>query len=268
VVTHHAPAEAASHVCLLLLGQDGRHPVVRVDRDLERLALQVGLPAPGLADGRWIAPCSTWRTRAAAPSWRTQLSFIDVGNQAAAVAYIDGQPPAFDRAGSVPLHHPEVAMKTFPVLSCIGAALLGVAVVGHASQHEAAERESGKTTAKEVRQEASDVAEAIKDYAADKRGEAADKAKAGLDALDARINALEARIDENWEKMDKAAREQARSTLKSLREQRVEVAEWYGRLKHGTAEAWESTRKGFSDAYDSLQRAWKKADTDYPEKKP
>jgi hypothetical protein len=156
-------------------------------------------------------------------------------------------------------------MKKSPTLSLIAVALLGIATASPASQHEAAKPESGKTTAKEVRQEMSDATEAIKGYTADKRDEAAAKAKAGLDALDARINALEARIDKNWEKMDKAAREKARNTLKELRKQRVEAAEWYGSLKNGTAEAWEQTKKGFSDAYTSLQRAWKKAERDYQE---
>lgn len=156
-------------------------------------------------------------------------------------------------------------MKKTTPLSLIAVALLGIATASPASQHEASKPESDKTTSKEVRQEMTDAAEAIKGYTADKRDEAAAKAKASLDALDVRINALEARIDKNWEKMDKAAREQARSTMKELRKQRVAVAEWYGSLKNGTAEAWEHTKKGFSDAYTSLQRAWKKAEGQYRE---
>jgi phage-related minor tail protein len=110
-----------------------------------------------------------------------------------------------------------------------------------------------------------DAAEAIKNYTVDKRDEAARKAKAALDALDVRIHALEARIDRNWEKMDKVSREQARSTLEALQKQRVEVAEWYGGLKNSTADAWEHTKKGFSDAYKSLRNTWEKADREYRE---
>lgn len=151
-------------------------------------------------------------------------------------------------------------MKKRTTVSLITVVLLGLAPPSLASQHE-----KDKTTAKAVRHEVADAAEAIKQYGADKRDEAAKKAQAALDALDARINAMEARIDRNWDKMDKAAREQARSRLKALREQRVEVAEWYGGLKNSTAEAWDQMKAGFSGAYTSLRRTWEKAETENPE---
>ncbi len=151
-------------------------------------------------------------------------------------------------------------MKKRTALSLITVALLGLAPPSPASQHE-----KDKTSAKAVRHEVADAAEAIKQYGADKRDEAAKKAQAALDALDARINALEVRIDRNWDKMDKAAREQARSRLKALREQRVEVAEWYGGLKNSTVEAWDQMKAGFSGTYTSLRRTWEKAETENPE---
>jgi hypothetical protein len=151
-------------------------------------------------------------------------------------------------------------MKKHTTLSLITVMLLGIAPLSHASPDD-----NDKTTAKEVRQETVDAAEAIKNYTADKRDEAAVKARAALVALDARIEALEVRIDKNWDKMDKAARDQARSTLKALRKQRVEVAEWYGSLQNSTASAWEHMKKGFTDAYGSLRRAWEKAEREYRE---
>lgn len=151
-------------------------------------------------------------------------------------------------------------MKKYTTLSLITVMLLGIAPLGYASPDD-----NDKTTAKEVRQETADAAEAIKNYTADKRDEAAVKVRAALVALDARIEALEARIDKNWDKMDKAAREQARSTLKALRKQRVEVAEWYGSLQNSTASAWEHMKKGFTDAYGLLRRAWEKAEREYKE---
>lgn len=148
-------------------------------------------------------------------------------------------------------------MNKYSTLSLITLALL-IAPLSHAAQQE-----KDKTTAGEVRQEAADTAEAIKNYTADKRDEAAKKAKAGLDALDARIKALEASIDKNWEKMSKAAREQARNTQSALHKQRVEAAEWYGGLKNSTAKSWEHMKKGFSDAYKSLKSASEKAEQEY-----
>lgn len=151
-------------------------------------------------------------------------------------------------------------MKRSTTPCLLAAALLGIVPSLHAAQHETEE-----TKAEAVRQEVADAAEAIKDYTADKRDEAAEKAKAALDVLDARINAMEKRIDRKWDKMDQAAREQARSTLQALREQRVVVAEWYGGLKNSTAEAWEQMKAGFSDAYEALRRAWERAEREYQE---
>lgn len=150
-------------------------------------------------------------------------------------------------------------MKKILSLSLLGVMLLGVVPSLHAARHEE------KTTAKEVRHEVADAADSIRNYTADQRDEAAGKAKAALAALDARIDALEARIDRDWDKMDKAARVQARSTLKALHQQRVAAAEWYGGLQNSTAEAWEHMKKGFSDAYQSLRQSWEKAESGYKE---
>lgn len=152
-------------------------------------------------------------------------------------------------------------------LALLTMALLGVAPAGLSSQHLAPAQGSDQTSAKDVRREVGDAAESIKDYGADKRDEAARNAKAALDDLDARIKAMEARIDRDWDKMDKAAREQARATLEALRKQRVEVAEWFGALKNSTAGAWKHVKKGFSDSYKSLKNAWEKAEREYGEER-
>lgn len=77
---------------------------------------------------------------------------------------------------------------------------------------------------------------------------------------DKRIDSLEARIDNNWDNMNKAAREKAHANLKALRKQRIKVAEWYGSLKSGSADVWEHMKKGFSDAYQALYDAWEKSE--------
>ena len=79
------------------------------------------------------------------------------------------------------------------------------------------------------------------------------------------FHALERQIDRDWEKMDKVAREQARSTLQTLHKQRVQVAEWYGGLQNSTASAWENMKRGFSEAYKSLKLSWEKAEQKYRE---
>ena len=122
-----------------------------------------------------------------------------------------------------------------------------------------AESSEEKTSIEEVKQETQDLIQALGAYTADQRDEVIQRARTALNNLDKRIDALEKRIDDNWDQMNKAAREKARANLKSLHKQRVKVAEWYGSLKTGSAAAWEHMKKGFSDAYKALGDAWEKS---------
>ena len=123
----------------------------------------------------------------------------------------------------------------------------------------AAEAPGGKTTAKDVSRKAAETGRAIKDYTVEQRDEAVKSAKAALDELDANIRSLERKLESDWDKMDEAARKKARETLDALRRQRNELAEWYGGLKHSSAEAWDDVKTGFSKSYDALKGAFAKA---------
>lgn len=101
----------------------------------------------------------------------------------------------------------------------------------------AAEPPGSKTTAKDVSRKVGDAGKAIKDYAVAQRDEAIKQAKAALEDADRRIGRMERKLDSEWERMDQAARQKARATLRALRRERNELAEWYGGLKHGSAEA-------------------------------
>jgi hypothetical protein len=116
----------------------------------------------------------------------------------------------------------------------------------------AAEAPGGKTTAK-------DVARTIKDYTVTQRDEAIKNAKAALDDVDARIRGMERKLDNEWDKMDQAARKKARATLAALRRERNEVAEWYGGLKHSSAESWEQVKTGFVKSYEVLRDSFARA---------
>lgn len=136
-------------------------------------------------------------------------------------------------------------------------AMLAIALPCHAASSEE------ETSIKEVKQETRDLIQALGAYSADQRDEAVQRVKTALNNLDERIDALEKRIDNNWDQMNKAAREKARADVKALRKQRNEVAEWYGSLKTSSAGAWEHTKKGFSDAYKALGDAWQKSKKEF-----
>ncbi len=122
-----------------------------------------------------------------------------------------------------------------------------------------AHKPEDKMTMQEVKKEVQDLMTALKGYTANQREEALAKTQDALDHLDHRIEKLETQIDKKWDTMSKTAQKEARANLKALREQRVKLAEWTGRLKSSSAEAWDHVKKGFSESYDSLNDAWKNA---------
>jgi len=120
-----------------------------------------------------------------------------------------------------------------------------------------------KTTKKEVKQEIKEAFEAVQDLTADQRDEAVKKIKVALEKLDGQIEAMENRIGKKWDQMDQAARRQTRSTLTSLRKQRNELAEWYGGLKYSSVAAWGHVKNGFLKSYESLVKAFGKAEGEF-----
>jgi ubiquinone biosynthesis protein UbiJ len=148
----------------------------------------------------------------------------------------------------------QIRISAFSVRALALGALLTVSPLSFA-----AETSSSKTTAKDVSRKVDETGQAIKNYTVAQRDEAIKKAKAALDDLDARIGRLERRLDNEWDRMDQAARKKARATQKALRRERNEVAEWYGGLKHSSAESWEQVKAGFVKSYEVLKASFAKA---------
>ncbi len=118
--------------------------------------------------------------------------------------------------------------------------------------------EPSGTTAN-ISQKADEAGRAIKDYTVAQRDDAIKNAKAGLDDLDRRIGRLERKLDNEWERMDQSARKKARAALNALRRERNDAAEWYGGLKHSSAESWEQVKAGFVKSYEVLKESFAKA---------
>ena len=118
----------------------------------------------------------------------------------------------------------------------------------------------------EVKREWADAMEALKSYSAAQRDVALARASETLDAMDQRIDRLEDRAQEQWEELSESAREKREASLRALRKQRNEVAQWYGGMKHSSAGAWESVKRGFIESYgvlsESFSEAWNEFDSD------
>jgi len=117
-----------------------------------------------------------------------------------------------------------------------------------------------KTSKMEVKKEVQEATESIKKYSIEQRDEAVKNTKATLDKMDKRIDQMESDLNKKWKNMTESAREQKQKSIHALKEKRNEVAEWYGGLKHGSANAWEEIKTGFSNAYEALGEAVNKAE--------
>lgn len=120
-----------------------------------------------------------------------------------------------------------------------------------------------QATMGDVEDEMADVAKIIGQYSADRKDEAIAKADAALKKLDARIDKLGSTIEKKSDRMSDSARTKAENTMKALRQQRSQVAEWYGGLKHSSSGAWEHVKQGFAESYDTLQDSWSKAKQEF-----
>lgn len=139
---------------------------------------------------------------------------------------------------------------------CVALALLPILALSESAPDPSA-HEAPKKSA--ISQDIGDTADAIKNYSAAQKEEAEKKAKATLEDVDARIGELENRVSKNWSSMSQAARDHAHATLQALRKKRNEVAEWYGAVKHSSAEAWDEVKRGFSKSYRDLAESVSKA---------
>ena len=127
----------------------------------------------------------------------------------------------------------------------------------------AAQTSTNETGAKDVKEKVTEAVQAIEKYSVDQRDEAVKKGKAVLDDLDARIDSLESQLNKKWGQMDQSARKKARASLKALRKQRNEVAEWYGGLKHSSSNAWEDVKKGFLNSCQELRDTFHKVQGEF-----
>jgi uncharacterized membrane-anchored protein YjiN (DUF445 family) len=136
-------------------------------------------------------------------------------------------------------------------------ALFTLAAMGQAATTDEATTSDTQTpSAEQIKQHTQELLTQLKAYGADQRDEAVAASKDALNAADERIDALQTRLDDNWDSMSEAAREKTQASMKALRQQRTQVAEWYGSMKTSSDSAWDEIKEGFSKAYQALANAW------------
>jgi hypothetical protein len=140
----------------------------------------------------------------------------------------------------------------------------GGALAAEPASTAAASGENPELT--ELKREWADAVQALQSYSAAQRDAALAQAQQTLDAMDQRIDRLESRTQQQWNRLSESARQSREATLRALRKQRNEVAQWYGGMKHSSAGAWESVKQGFIESYgvlsESFRNAWNQFDND------
>ncbi len=112
-----------------------------------------------------------------------------------------------------------------------------------------------ETSAEAMGREVAEAARAIEKYSYEQRDKAIQAVNEALVAMDEYIDHWRQQLDEDYDEMSRAARQQARETLEELEEQRRQVSEWYGGLKHSSAKAWEHVKEGFVESYQTMRDA-------------
>ena len=157
-------------------------------------------------------------------------------------------------------------LKAATVVSMFSAAVL--IMVSAATFADQQTKSENKATSKDVKQETMEAIEAIKKYSIEKKDKAVREVKVVLEDLDARIDRMQSRIEKKWDEMDQTSREKARKTIQALRKKRNELSEWYGGLKHSSADAWDHVKEGFVEGYEALANAFDKAENELSSDEP
>ena len=148
---------------------------------------------------------------------------------------------------------------TATVSMLITAALFLVSAVSYAGQTD----QDNKTTSKDLKRETKEAIQAIKSYSYEQREKAVKEVKSVLNDLDGRIDGMQGQIEQKWNEMDQSSRKQMSNTMKTLREKRNQLSEWYGGLQHSSAGAWNHIKEGFIEGYDSVASAFDKAQKEF-----
>lgn len=156
-------------------------------------------------------------------------------------------------------------MQAIPAFNWQLIAVLSVfcLLVPSATVSLAAHHEESKTSASDVKKEALETYDAFKKYTLAQRDKAVEAADKKLQAIDENLDTIRKDLDQRWQTMSEVTRQKNREMIRKLNKERENVAEWYGGMRHSSAEAWEEVKKGFADSYDRLERAFAEAKQDF-----
>ena len=112
-----------------------------------------------------------------------------------------------------------------------------------------------ETTSDELAKETKEAYEAFKAYMIDKKNDAVAHGKDLLKKTDAAVDQLQVKADEASGDAQKTYQE----SIDDLKEKRAVAAEKLDNLGNASADSWDDAKEGFTEAYEALYDAYKKA---------
>jgi hypothetical protein len=119
--------------------------------------------------------------------------------------------------------------------------------------------EDSRTKSEDVEKEVDEAAEAIRNYTVERRDEAIARTSEAMADTDRRIDRLQDQTNEQWSRMNEAARRRSQAAMADIRRRRGDAAEWVGAMRQSSTEAWSEVRTGFVKSYRDLAEAVRKA---------
>jgi signal transduction protein with GAF and PtsI domain len=104
-------------------------------------------------------------------------------------------------------------------------------------------------------QTSSDTTDKMKSYSIEKKNEAVAYGKKMMSDMDVKIKELEAQMSRDAS----AAKADTQRGLNEMKEKRAQTAKKLDELGKASAQSWDATKQGFSDAYKDLQKSYDKA---------
>ena len=112
-----------------------------------------------------------------------------------------------------------------------------------------------ETTSDELAKETKEAYKAFKAYMIDKKNDAVAHGKDLLKKTDAAVDQLQVKADEASGDAQKTYQE----SIDDLKEKRAVAAEKLDNLGNASADSWDDAKEGFTEAYEALYDAYKKA---------
>jgi hypothetical protein len=114
---------------------------------------------------------------------------------------------------------------------------------------------AGPAVAQTSTQTSGDTTDKMKSYSVEKKNEAVAYGKKMMSDMDVKIKELEAQMSRDAS----AAKADTQRGLNEMKEKRAQTAKKLDELGKASAQSWDATKQGFSDAYKDLQKSYDKA---------